>query len=259
MNNYQAYVNLDHRNDRREHMILELFSKDIEAVRFSGILPQDVHVPKAKKAGMIKRGTLGAIGCHFAQVGIMEQALKRKQNAFVMEDDLIFCEDFQIRIKYIDNWMESHDWDVFWLGGTFHSPAHWHSNPHNRELPQCKCNLGRDVEPTSDPRIVRTFGAFSTFAYIVNIKSLPKILKLLDENVHMSMGIDWLLGIYLGPQLKNFAFVPGCVKQMDNQSDIGKDITMFSGFSKLNGTEENSRYWFQKKMEDFDPTNWQWR
>ena len=105
---------------------------------------------------------------------------------------------------------------------------------------------------TDDPRIIRTYGCFCTYAYIINKNSLEKIIKLLDENVHLSMGIDWLF-ILLQPRLKTFAFVPGMVKQMDNQSDIGDGITVFSGFSKLNGTEENSRYWWQNKMEDFNP------
>jgi hypothetical protein len=47
----------------------------------------------------------------------------------------------------------------------------------------------------------------------------------------MSMGIDWLF-ILLQPNLKTYAFNPGCVKQIDNKSDIG-DWTQFSAFSNL--------------------------
>ena len=70
---------------------------------------------------------------------VMKKALSLNQNAFVMEDDLIFCEDFQKRFANIDEWMSRNDWDVFWLGGTVHhKPVWWHGQPHNREL-NCNC------------------------------------------------------------------------------------------------------------------------
>ncbi len=261
---YIAFINLDSRQDRLAHMTTQLDRVEITAERVRGLLPSEVKVDP-RKVAVMQRRTPGAIGCHYSQVSIMEKALELGKHAWVMEDDLIFCEDFQSRIKYIDEWMSYvqswplvNDWDVFWLGGTFHSPAWWHKPGHDRELQQCDCRIGKDVDLTNDSYIMRTYGAFCTYAYIVNIKSLDKILKLLDENVHMSMGIDWLF-IYLQPQLKTYAFVPGCIKQMDGQSDIGKGMTIFSGFSKLNGTIENSRYWYQERMEDFDPLGYEWK
>ena len=233
-----------------------MVSINVNKIRVTGLKPDDVKVDRRKVEVMRKR-TPGAIGCHYSQVSVMEKALELKKNAFVMEDDLIFCEDFNARLAMITEWTKINDWDVFWLGAAFHSPAHWHSQPHNIELPQCKCRKGKDVEPTGHPRFVRTWGAFNTFAYIVNVKSLEKILKLLDENVHLSMGIDWLF-ILLQPQLKCYSFVPGCIKQMDSQSDIGDGITKWSGFLSVNGTEENSMYVYQEKMEDFNPINYNW-
>ncbi len=254
---YIAFINLDSRQDRLVHMTTQLDRVEITAERVRGLLPSEVKVDPRKVTVMQKR-TPGAIGCHYSQVSIMEKALELGKHAWVMEDDLIFCEDFKDRIDVIDYKLKDFEWDVFWLGGTFHSPAWWHKPGHDRELPQCKCKLGKDCEPTETVRIMRTYGAFCTYAYIVNVKSLGKILKLLDENVHLSMGIDWLF-IYLQPQLKTYAYVPGSIKQMDGQSDIGKGMTIFSGFSKLNGTIENSRYWYQERMKDFDPLSYEWK
>lgn len=256
MKYHRAFVNLDHRKDRLRHMTDQCERLGLSAIRVPGLLPSQINKPH--KTGVMQRRTPGAIGCHYSQVSIMEEALKQEKHAWVMEDDLIFCEDFNERFKIMEEWMDENEWDVFWLGGTFHSPAYWHKSGHNRELPQCNCTIGRDVIPTDNPRIVRTFGCFCTYAYIVNKDSLDRVIRLLDENVHMSMGIDWLF-ILLQPQLKTYAFVPGSVKQMDNQSDIGNGVTMFSGFSRLNGTEENSRYWYQERMEDFDPKNHLWK
>jgi hypothetical protein len=81
---------------------------------------------------------------------------------------------------------------------------------------------------------------------------------MLDQHVHESMGIDWLL-IKVQPQLHTYSFVPGCVIQFDNRSDIGKGMTFYSGFAKLNGTRDNSRYWWADRMEDFDPLKFDWK
>jgi hypothetical protein len=111
--------------------------------------------------------------------------------------------------------------------------------------------LGRDAETTDDPWMMRTFGAFCTYAYIVRDRSIERVLHLLDEWLDLSMGIDWAM-IQIQPQLQTFAFVPGSVIQRDNKSDIGSGMTIFSGFSKL------GPYWFAERMEDFDPTTFEW-
>lgn len=250
---YSSFINLDTRQDRLILMEHELKRVGIDAVRTQGMRPSEYKGDPYKIQGMVKRNTIGAVGCHFSQTKVMEEALRQNKSAFVMEDDLVFCSDIQKRLDYIEGFLNTHEWDVFWLGGTYHiNPPHWHPLKHTSELQQCTCKLGRDAELTDDPRIIRTYGCFSTFAYIVNIDSLPKVLHLLDCVVHESMGIDWLF-IRLQPQLKTFAFAPGCVKQYDNKSDIGKGFTYFSGFKKLGA------HWFADRMEDFDPLTYDWK
>lgn len=248
-----SFVNLDHRKDRLLHMFSALNKAGINASRTRGVLPSEVHEDLTPFKTMLDR-TPGALGCHLAQVDIMKESLIRRKNAFVMEDDLIFCSDIQDRFDYIEKFLSSHEWDIFWLGGTYSvAPPYWHKHGHNSELTQCRCTLGRDAECTDDPRIMRTYGCFSTFAYIVNVNSIPKILKLIEENVHFSIGIDFLF-IYLQPILKTYSFAPGCVFQIDNISDIGSGMTYFTPFLKINGTLENSAYVYQDRMEDFDPS-----
>jgi len=176
----------------------------------------------------------------------MEEALRLGKHAFVMEDDLVICSDFHKRMAILDTFVETHEWDVLWMGGTFHvgdgpNGVYWH-----------KKDMGRDAEQTDHPNVMRTYGAFSTHAYIVNVKSLEKILASLDKWLHLSMGIDWLF-IQLEPQLFTYSFVPGIIKQYDNPSDIGNGITYFSNFKKL------GPYWWQDRMEDFDPTTFDWK
>lgn len=262
---YAGYVNLSYRKDRLIHMEGQLAAAGIVAERTEGIntrmrisdaVDGVIKMPAAHET-MFRR-TPGAIGCYLSQMNVMKKALDLGKSAFVMEDDLIFCSDIQDRFRYIENFINNQDpeFDVFWLGGTFHiGPPHWHTGT-NPLLPHAF--LRRDAQRTSDQRILRTFGCFSTHAYIVNIKSIENILNMLNEQMSTSIGIDFSF-IRMQPDLKTYSFVPGCVKQMDNQSDIGSGMTIYSGFSRLNGTEENSRYWWQDKMEDFDPQTFDWK
>lgn len=238
---YISYINLDHRTDRRAHMERTLGALGINAIRTRGMLPSEYKGDPAKIRCMLSRPQKGAIGCHFSQVSIMEEAARQGKHAFVMEDDLVFCSDFHKRLAILEEFCSGHPWDVLWLGGTYHiNPPWWHKN-----------DLGRDAEQTYNPRVMRTYGAFSTHAYIVNRESIVKCLTWIDEILPLSMGIDWAF-IQLEPHLYTYAFVPGCVIQFDNQSDIGKGVTVFSGFKKL------GPHWFADKMEDFDPSTYDW-
>lgn len=254
---YVSYVNLVHRTDRFNHMQIQLVKAGFDMAnvfRTAGLDPK--YFPEDKYSTMRNR-TPGAIGCHMAQVSIMRKAKDLDKHAFVMEDDIVFCSDFKERIQHITKFLQGREWDVVWLGGTFHSPAFWHPVGSSKMRPDCSANIGFDCIKTSDSRIMRTYGAFSTFAYIVNKNSIDNILSLFDRHIHTSIGIDWLF-IKIQPQLKCYAFVPGCIKQIDNQSDIGNGITKFSGFSRLNGNEDNSRYWWQDNMNDFNPDTFEW-
>lgn len=262
-NSYASFVNLDTRKDRLDHMTKELSRVGISAVRQRGIPWRELNPNDPNLQVMLNR-TPGAAGCHASQVEVIKKAFEIGKNAFVMEDDIVFASDIHERMDYIDKFLAGKEWDIFWLGATFHSPAYWHKKGQSNMRPDCSAQLGKDFDDTGDPRIKRTYGAFCTYAYIVNYKSIQKVLGLLDKHLHESIGIDWLM-IKIQPQLQCFAFVPGSVRQMNNLSDIGTNrdgtpaMTVFSGFSKLNGTEENSRYWFQDKIENFDPNTFQWR
>lgn len=263
-NYYASFVNLDHRQDRLTHMLEQLNRVGLNATRTRGMKPHEVldrKIATIEQVGTMMRRTEGAVGCHYSQVQVMKDAKERQQHALVMEDDLIFCEDFMARMDYIENWMVTHtNWDVIWLGASFHvNPPYWHNKGGSQDSRNsASANLGFDAKCTDDPRMIRTYGAFATFAYIVNVASIDKILRLFDEHIHKSIGIDWLF-ILLQPQLNCFSFVPGCVKQMDNQSDIGNGITRWSGFLQLNGTKENSAYVYQELMEDFQPEGFDWK
>lgn len=239
-----SFINLAHRKDRLTAMEATLKKAGIPAIRTEALRPIGVIgiiEPMSRLDVMFNR-TPGAIGCHFSQVAVMEEALKQKKHAWVMEDDLDICDDIQERLDYIEQFCSTHPWDIIWMGGTFHvNPPHWWDK-----------QLGRDAQCTDDPRMMRTFGCFCTYSYIVNQNSIEKVLHGLDHWLDRSMGIDWAM-IMLQPTLLTYAFVPGCCKQYDNQSDIGNGITRFSNFKEL------GPYWYARRMEDFDPTTFNWK
>lgn len=238
---YCAYINLDCRKDRNDHMQQELARVGITAYRHRAMLPEEYHGHADLIRCMLSRPQKGAIGCYFSQLGIMETAGKQGRHAMVMEDDLVFCQDFLKRVEHISHFCATHPWDVIWLGGTFHvNPPYWH-----------KTDLGRDAEQTDDVRMMRTFGAFSTHAYLVNWASINQIMAWHYKILPKSMGIDWSF-IQMEPTLYTYAFVPGCVIQYDNPSNIGSGMTIFSNFKKL------GPYWYQERTEDFNPTTFDW-
>ncbi len=247
---YISYVNLGHRSDRFNHMNAQLAAAGIKAVRTDGVMPHEIQYDVHKHRVMWER-TKGALGCWTAQVNIMKEALRLNKSAVIFEDDCVFCSDIQDRLRHIETFIDDNDpdFDVVWLGGTVHvNPAFWHGE---KNLDSANSHIGQDAQVTSDPRMLRTFGAFSTYAYIVNVKSLQKIIDSLDAIMHESMGIDWAF-IKMQPNLRTYMYVPGCVKQMDNQSDIGGAMTVFSNFSAI------GPYWWQDRSTDFDPISFNW-
>lgn len=259
---YISFVNLEHRKDRLESITSQLNRFGIKATRTPGIYSYERTEEKSVMTKMLSRPQVGALGCFLAQMDIMKEALRQKKHAWVMEDDIILCEDYLERIAYLDKWIEEEgveeeglfDWgtswfvqhpkefDVLWMGATFHVNPPWHH----------KDTLGRDAETTSNPRILKTYGSFNTYNYIVHRDSVEHVLQLLESTLPTSIGIDASF-ITLSPNLETYAFVPGCSKQMDNESDqYPGAYTKFSGFFKL------GPYVYQERMEDFDPTTYNW-
>jgi hypothetical protein len=99
---------------------------------------------------------------------------------------------------------------------------------------------------------MRVYGEWGTYAYLVNGKNADKVLRLFNDNIHRARGIDHL-AIILGDRLNAFCFVPGCAWQYDNQSNIGNGITEFSHFKSL------GPYVWTYKMDEFDPTEFEWK
>ena len=240
------YVNLDCRPDREAHMTQELDRVGISARRQRGYLPDEYPGDPARVAAMRQR-TPGAIGCFFAQREIVQRAVKSGRDTLILEDDVVFCDDFLDRWQHIRRFLDTRVWDIFALGATFHvNPPVWH-----RE------DLGRDVEVTSDPRILRTYGIWSTYAWVVNGARAGDLVQLVDANTTGSWGIDHLL-IQIQPQLKCYCYVPGSVKQRDDRSNIGLNRDGSPGFTRFSDFARLGPYWWQPRAHLFNPVDFDW-
>lgn len=246
---YVGVLNMDHREDRLLLAREELAKLEIPFHRTRGQYPHEFDRNDPKLQVQWNR-TPGSIGCMMGQIKIMQNALAYGEDVMVFEDDVILCSDIKERLDHIQDFLNDGSWDVFWLGGTVHIPQPVWRTGNNPDLPGA--SFHPDAEPTEDPRIIKCYSAFSTYAYIVNHKSIEQILRRLEDVMHLSMGIDWSF-IHLGLEVESYMYLPGCAKQRDGISDIGNGArTEFSGFAKL------GEYWFQDRAENFDPKTIQW-
>jgi GR25 family glycosyltransferase involved in LPS biosynthesis len=239
-------INLAHRTDRMAHANQQFARANLPVDRFEAFLPEEWPGPEEKVA-RIRARTPGAIGCYQSQTHVIRTAVGSDRIVGVFEDDVCFCEDLQDRLAYLEEHL-TWDWDVLYLGATFHVPGVWYANP------DCAAwhHRGRDVEPTDDPHILRVFGEWGTYAYFVNGRNARKVLDALDEMLPNSDGIDHNF-IRIGDALNCYCLVPGAAWQMDNASDIGTGgFTHFSHFKKL------GPYVWTERMEDFDPSTFDW-
>lgn len=251
---YISYLNLDERKDRLAHITAELERIGITAVRTRGKLPYEYDLDNPNFQLMASR-TPGAIGCWMGMREMMVEAIRQDRNAFIMEDDVVLATDFKERVAYMERFLEGKDWDIIFWGALFHvSPSHWH-NGHGYLLDGS--NIGRDAETTEDPRVMKVYGCFSTHCWLIRRESVKKVMEMLDAVQHRSIGIDHAC-IIIEPDLNCYTFVGGSARQIDNKSNIGQGDTIYSNFRKLNGNEENSKYWFTDKIEDFDPLTFDW-
>ncbi len=250
MNINWHYINLASRPDRDKHAWAEFAQACLPVQRFEAFTPDQWRGTPEQVARMqanVPGGTPGAIGCYMSQTAVIRTVVDTDRIVGVCEDDVCFCEDIQKRLAHIAKHL-TWDWDIIYLGATFHVPGVWCRHEDCKDWGA----IGRDAEPTADKHIMRVYGEWGTYAYLVNGCNARKVLDLFDANIHRARGIDHL-AIILGDRLNAFCFVPGCCWQYDSESNIGKGVTRFSGFKKL------GPYAWTEKMQDFNPGKFDWQ
>ena len=212
------FINLDKRTDRLSHITNELSKINLNATKFKAI--ENTH---GYNINFGKSFNDGQKKCYLSHYSLIKNYdLNSDKILGIFEDDVIFCEDFLDRFKYIEDYFNL-DWDIFYLSSFYHlndDKKRWNQNG--------------DFEKTNIKYIHRVYGSFCCHSYLINPKSIPKIIKLLDEVVNESYAIDHAL-ILIQPKLNCYSFTPGMTTQLTNASDTDGGIRDQTHFKNILG------------------------
>jgi GR25 family glycosyltransferase involved in LPS biosynthesis len=222
------YINLDYREDRKKHAI-EQFSKH------NLIVKRERACDDLTNNHLLfgEQWTDGNKKCLLSHYNLMKR-YKEEKILGIFEDDVVLCEDFAERLKYIEDNFDK-EWDIFYLSAFYQlndQPGKW--------------NISGDYEKTDVKYIHRVFGSFCTHSLLINPKSIDKIIKMYEENLTHTYAIDHLL-IKIQPMLNCYSFTPGIATQLTNKSDIVNEVRDISYFERVLGP-----HYFANNLSEFD-------
>ena len=192
------YINLEHRNDRKEHVEKELNKLGIQAKRFNAINMKD-----------------GAIGCSMSHLKILEEAKKNKlEHLLVVEDDITFL-DVTLFKNQINNFFKLHnnDWDVILFAG---------NNMHPYEKIDETCVKVNRCQTTTGYLVNGHY--IDILANNVKI-GLTNLLNKPNEKPKYAIDIYWFSLQHTG---KWYLIIPLTVVQRNDYSDIEKKVTNYT-------------------------------
>uniref|UniRef100_A0A6C0KQS7 Glycosyl transferase family 25 domain-containing protein n=1 Tax=viral metagenome TaxID=1070528 RepID=A0A6C0KQS7_9ZZZZ len=191
------YINLEHRVDRKEHVVSQLNNLGITASRFNAIKMEN-----------------GAIGCSMSHLKLLQDAIEKKlDHILILEDDIQFLDPTLFKIQF-DKFLKIHgnNWDVILLAGNNMPPFE-----------------------TIDETCIKVSRCQTTTGYLVNghyIKILAQNVKMglihLFQNPteHAKFAIDkfWFI---LQNNSRWYLITPLSVVQREDYSDIEKKVTNY--------------------------------
>jgi GR25 family glycosyltransferase involved in LPS biosynthesis len=166
------YLNLDKRTERKDAFEIRSKEAGIEVERFSAIQlkEQDVPNPFNGKDWHIK------ISCTYSHFEMIKEAKRRGwKNCLIFEDDCVFIDGFDTKIKECINELKDIQWDIFYMGGE----------------PNGLCNS------VSDKLAKCTTGLYGTHAYAINECFYDKVI-----NSSYTMGV--IDTVYMGMYYNNY-------------------------------------------------------
>lgn len=209
-------INLKRSTERRRIM-QELFHEmKMQVSFFDGFDAAAEGVPQ------LLQKPVGVYGCMKAHYLLIDFAKRNKLPAIcIFEDDVVFCDDFADRIRYIEN-LDDFDFDIFSLGG------HWYT-----------LDMPNAVKETQWPHIYQSLNLGGTYAYIITEKVYDFIL----QNMNYNFGVDEFYGNHVYRRFKSYAMTPFLVGCRPCISEVtGND-----------GEYENVKWFYQQ--EKFDLTS----
>lgn len=191
------YINLEHREDRKEHVEKELNNLGIKATRFNAI-----------------KMTSGAIGCSMSHLKILEDAKKNKlEHVLIIEDDIKFLNP-ELFKNQINKFLELHqnNWDVILLAGN-NMPPYENIDDTCVKVSRCQTTTGYLV----NGHYINVLAS--------NVKmGLTHLLNKPDEKSRFAIDKFWFV---LQAESKWYLITPLTVVQREDYSDIEQKITNY--------------------------------
>ena len=156
------YINLNHRVDRKDLFERRSSEVGINAIRFIGVEPKEEDCPLLPTALMETRRKY-KVGCTLSHKRIVELANERNlENVLIFEDDCIFLDGFQEKVKKCVDELRNIDWDIIYFGGEV-----------NNHCVNVSENLVK----------VENGGVYCTHAYAVNKKFYHAFINMNEHHV----------------------------------------------------------------------------
>lgn len=189
-----VYINLDHREDRRKHIVAELTK---------------VGVPESKiqRFSAIKHQR-GAIGCTSSHIAVLKLAIQEGWNSLIIMEDDAQWSNFEAGYKALEAIEASHD--VVILGGTSH-------RYNQNKLVHCQTTTGYLVHKAYYERLLANFE--------------EGLKKFLETNNPPQFAIDMYWAKLMA--IDNWALIrPSLIRQIPGHSDIeGYSVNYLSYFA----------------------------
>lgn len=147
-----CYINLEHREDRKKHILTQLDS---------------LGIPKEKiiRINAVQDLMNGHRGCAHSHILALKEAQKRGTSVLILEDDCEFIENTEeiyALCKYFFSTVKN-EWDVFMLGGQI-----------------------KKREPTEFNKIYRVISSRCAHAYCVHKNYIPKVLLCFQTSLELT-------------------------------------------------------------------------
>ncbi len=216
-------ISLKH-SSRRHTVAAEFERVGIKNVAFfDAIDKRDVVVPElsVKRNIVSDSGHMpGILACMMSHVELIKKAKDLKlPEICIFEDDVVFSDDFNERIAYIE--ALDFDYDLFTLGGHFDKPESKFTPP------------DASAKKSEDPHIFRVFKQGGTYAYIIKSSVYDFVIR----NCTYNYGMDQFYADHVYKRFNCYAFVPFLCACTNGKSEI----------TGADGGYENIDWYFEKK------------
>ncbi len=192
-------INLKRNPVRKIEVSKEFSHHGIEVEFFEAVDKRDIQVPETSVKS--KEATAsGILACAMSHIAVIKMAKEKKLPAIcIFEDDVVFCDDFKSRIKYLEKIQV--DFDIFCLGGHYPGRNDWHIH---------------HASKTDFDHVYKVKEMGGTYAYILTEKTYDFILR----NWNFNWGMDEFYSNFVYRQFNTYAMTPFCCGHAKSKSDI---------------------------------------